>query len=74
MKFFTFTKNNIALLLVTLITIIFFTAGLFNVLDNVMLSAVLFLCYGALLVAALYFALVVNKKNRPEDAPQDDSL
>lgn len=73
MKFFTLTKDNIALIVVVVVAIGFFVAGLFKVLDNFVVKALFFIGYGALLVAALYFALTRQQKNRPEAAPQDDS-
>lgn len=73
MKFFTLTKNNIALIVVAIVAIGFFVAGLFKVLDNFLVKALFFMGYGALLITALYFALFGQQKNRPEDVPQDDS-
>jgi hypothetical protein len=46
---------------------------LFDVLDYVIVKAMLFLGFGALFVAALIFAFKnESKKNRPEDELQDD--
>lgn len=73
MKFFTLTKNNIALIVVAVVGVGFFIAGMFEVLDNFVVKALFFTGYGALLIAALYFALIGQEKNRPEEIPQDDS-
>jgi hypothetical protein len=67
------TKDAIALICVTLLALGLFISGLFDVLDYVIVKAMLFLGFGALFVAALIFAFKnESKKNRPEDELQDD--
>ncbi|MFC0604157.1 hypothetical protein [Winogradskyella pulchriflava] len=74
MKLFPLSKNSIALSFVAIITFSFFVAGLFEVLDYVIIQVLLFTSFGALLVIAIFYALKNdNKKNRPEDQLQDDS-
>jgi membrane protein implicated in regulation of membrane protease activity len=73
MKLFPLNKNNIALILVGAIAIGFFVAGLFEVLDYVILQVLLFIGYATLLVFAFYYAVKNYKKNRLENNLQDDS-
>lgn len=74
MKLFLINKNSIALIFVGVITIGFFVAGLFNVLDNFIVKLLLFSNFGALVIISIGYALKNEiKKNRPEDTPQDDS-
>ncbi|MDP5081958.1 MAG: hypothetical protein NWP87_04815 [Winogradskyella sp.] len=74
MKLFSLTKNSVALLCVASITILFFVAGLFNVLNYFIVQALLFSGFGALVIISLSYAIKNNtKKNRPEDELQDDS-
>ena len=68
------TKDAIALTSVVIVTLAFFLAGLFKVLDYFIVKAMLFLSYGILFILALSYALKNDtKKNRPEDKLQDDS-
>lgn len=74
MKLFPLSKNAIWMGFVCIATFGFFIAGLFKVLDYFIIKALLFSCYGILLVMAISYALKNdNKKNRLEDKPQDDS-
>lgn len=73
MKFFKLTKDNSALIIVAIVAIGFFVAGLFDVLGNFMVKALFFIGYATLFIAAMYYALTGQEKNRPEDVPQDDS-
>ena len=74
MKFFPQNKNSIALSFVGLVTIGFFIAGMFEVLNYFIIKALLFSGYGILLIIAINYALKNEaKKNRPEDKLQDDS-
>ncbi|MCA0132239.1 hypothetical protein [Winogradskyella alexanderae] len=72
MNWFPTDKNTIVLIFVSLITIGFFIAGLFDVLDYLIIKFLLISGTIALLVVALYFALR-NRKNRLENKFQDDS-
>ncbi|WP_299116359.1 hypothetical protein [uncultured Winogradskyella sp.] len=68
MKIFPLGKNSITLSFVGVITIGFFVAGLFEILDYFIVKALLFTCFGVLLLIAISYALKNdNKKNRPED-------
>ena len=74
MKLIPTSTDSIALTCVLIITISFFTAGLFDVLDYLIVKAILFTSFGGLVIIAIYFALKNDdKKNRPEDKLQDDS-
>lgn len=74
MKLIPTTENGIAISCVLIITLSFFIAGLFEVLDYFIVKAFLFLSFGSLVVVALSYAIKNNtKKNRPEDTLQDDS-
>ena len=74
MKLIPTTKDSIALTCVVIVTLGFFIAGLFDVLDYLIVKALLILSLGALFVVAIIYA-VKNEttKNRPEDKLQDDS-
>lgn len=68
MKFIPLNRNTIALILVLTITVGFFVAGLFKVLDYFIVKALLFLSYGGLIIIAIIYALKSDsKKNRPEN-------
>lgn len=74
MRFIPLNKNSIALIIVAIIAIGFFVAGMFKVLDYFIIKALLFGLFGGLLVIAFWHALKNDtKKNRPEDELQDDS-
>lgn len=74
MNLFSLTKNSVALLCAATIVIVFFLAGLFNVLDYFIIKAVLFSGFGVLVGISIRYALKNEvKKNRPEDQLQDDS-
>ncbi len=74
MKLIPTTKDTFALFFVILVTLGFFIAGLFNVLDYLIVKAILFTSFGGLIIFAVYFAFKNDsKKNRPEDKLQDDS-
>ena len=59
-------RNSIALTVAFLITLGFFIAGLFDVLDYLIIKFIIVVGYLALVVTGFYFA-VQNKKNRLED-------
>jgi hypothetical protein len=63
MKLFSLTTNSIALSAVALITIVFFVAGLFNILDYFIVKALLFLGFGALVIISISYALKNETKN-----------
>lgn len=74
MKLISLNKNSFSLIIITIVGIGFFVAGLFEVLDYFIIKALLFTFYGGLLVLAFWQALKNDtKKNRPEDELQDDS-
>lgn len=74
MKFIPKTKDSIALTFVGLLAIGFFLAGMFDILNYIIIQILTFLCFGGLLAVAVYFALKNEvKKNRPEDKLQDGS-
>jgi hypothetical protein len=74
MKLIPLNKNSIALIFVAIIAIGFFAAGLFEVLDYVIIKALLFTGFGFLFVIAIVFTIKnENKKNRPKETLQDDS-
>lgn len=74
MKYIPETKDSIALTFVGLLAIGFFLAGMFDILNYIIVQTLTFLCFGGLLAVAVYFALKNEvKKNRPEDKLQDDS-
>ena len=74
MKLISLNKNNFSLIIITIVGIGFFVAGLFEVLDYFIIKALLFTFYGGLLVFAFWQALKNDtKKNRLEDKLQDDS-
>ncbi|RCT55120.1 hypothetical protein [Winogradskyella sp. KYW1333] len=72
MKWFPINKNTIALLFVIIVTLGFFIAGLFEVLDYLIIKFLLICGYIGLVAVAIFFA-VKNRKNRLEDKLQDDS-
>lgn len=72
MKWFPINKNTIALLFVIIVTLGFFIAGLFEVLDYLIIKFLLICGYIGLVTFAIFFA-VKNRKNRLEDKLQDDS-
>ncbi len=71
MKWFPINKNTIALLFVVKITLGFFIAGLFEVLDYLIIKFLLISSLIGLIIVALMFALK-NRKNRLGDKLQDD--
>ena len=74
MKLFPLNKNSIALLLVVILSVGFFVAGLLKVLDYFIVKVLLFSSFTALVIIAIGYALKNDtKKNRPEDKLQDDS-
>ncbi|APY09385.1 hypothetical protein BWZ20_14195 [Winogradskyella sp. J14-2] len=74
MRLFPINKNSIALIIIAIITIGFFTAGMFEVLEYFIIKALLFSLFGGLLIIAFWHALKNDaKKNSPEDKLQDDS-
>ncbi|MCA0153399.1 hypothetical protein [Winogradskyella vincentii] len=72
MKWFPINKNTIALLFVIIVTLGFFIAGLFEVLDYLIIKFLLICGFIGLVAVAIFFA-VKNRKNRLEDKLQDDS-
>jgi hypothetical protein len=74
MKLIPTSTDSIALTYVLIITLSFFSAGLFDVLDYLIVKILLFQSLGVLIITTIYFALKNDvKKNRPEDKLQDDS-
>lgn len=74
MKFtFPTDKNSLALIFTSVVTIGFFTAGLFEVLDYFIIKALLCGIFIVLISIAIWYAIKNEKKNRPEDKLQDDS-
>jgi hypothetical protein len=74
MSFFPLNKNTIALSSVAIITIGFFIAGLYEVLDYIIVKVLLFGGLGILMIIAITHAIKSEvKKNRLEDELQDDS-
>ena len=74
MSFIPLNRNTLALIAVLLLTSGFFIAGLFDVLDYFIIKVLLFAGAGTLLGIAFWYAHKNdNKKNRPEENPQDDS-
>jgi len=73
-KYIPTTKDSIALTCASIVTLGFFIAGLFGVLDYIIVKVALFLGLAFLFVIALIYMLKNEiKKNRPEDKLQDDS-
>lgn len=66
MKWLPTDKNSIALILVNIVVIGFFVAGLFDVLDYLIIKFLIISGTLALLLTAFYFARR-NRKNRLED-------
>ena len=74
MKLFPLHKNTITLTIVALITVGFFVAGLFDILDYPFVKLILISVSSVLvLIAAFYAFKNSDRKNRLEDRPQDDS-
>lgn len=74
MKLISPDKNSFSLIIVTIVGIGFFVAGLFEVLDYFIIKALLFTLFGGLFLVAFWNALKNDtKKNRLEDKLQDDS-
>ena len=71
---FPINKNTISLAVVTVILLLFFVAGAFDVLDYVIIKILLIglTSVVAIVIAANFFKNSL-KKNRPEDKLQDDS-
>ena len=70
---FSLNKNTIALSSAVIIVIVFFIAGLFNVLDYMIIKIVLFVGTTVLAIISLVLLFKNNaKKNRLEAIPQDD--
>jgi len=72
MKWFPINKNTMALLFVVIVTLGFFIAGLFEVLDYLIIKFLLICGFIGLVAVAIFFA-VKNRKKRLEDKLQDDS-
>ncbi|MUU78269.1 hypothetical protein [Winogradskyella endarachnes] len=69
----TITKDSIALIIVTVTAVGFFFAGIFDILNYIIVQVLLFLCLAVLLGLGLNFAIQNEKKeNRPKDKLQDD--
>lgn len=67
-------KNSSALIIVSVVGIGFFIAGMFDTLDYFAIKVLLFILYGTIVLISLIQALKNDtKKNRPEDELQDDS-
>ncbi len=60
------SRNSIALTFVLIITLGFFTGGLFDVLDYLIIKFIIVVGFLTLVFTGFYFA-VQNKKNRFED-------
>ncbi len=74
MNLFPLTRNSLALILVAIVTVSFFVAGLLDVLDYFIVKALLFTGFGGLFIVAISYGFKnKSKKNRPEDTLQDDS-
>lgn len=68
------TKDSLALIIVTVTSVGFFLAGVFDILNYIIVQVLLFLCLAVLLGLGISFAIQNEKKeNRPEDKLQDDS-
>ncbi|OZV68133.1 hypothetical protein CA834_10835 [Winogradskyella aurantia] len=74
MKLMPINNNSIALILVTIIGIGFFIAGMTKVLDYFIVKVLLFGGFTVLIAVAIGYGIKNDsKKNRPEDKLQDDS-
>ena len=72
MSFIPINRNTVALITVSLIGIGFFTAGLTDTLDYVIIKFLLFVGFVALIIIALFYGLKNSQiKNRPSKN-QDD--
>lgn len=72
-RFIPTTKDAIALTSVTVITLGLFVAGLFKVLDYLIVKGLLIAGFGTLFIVAIIYAVKnETKKNRLGDKPQDD--
>ncbi|WP_179320414.1 hypothetical protein [Winogradskyella helgolandensis] len=75
-KSYSISKDTIALLAVTMIVLGLFLSGLFDVLDYLIIKALLFFSFGTLFILACIYAIkndTDTEKNRPEEALQNDS-
>lgn len=74
MRLFPLNKNTMTLMSTGLISIGFFVAGMFEVLDYFIIKVLLFVGFAMLILVAFVYAFKSDmKKNRPEDDLQDDS-
>lgn len=73
MKLLPVNKNSLALITVAVLSIGFFISGLMQILDYFIVKVLLFGSFGILIVIAFSYAFQNDdKKNRPEELPQDD--
>ncbi len=73
MKLIPLNKNSIALIVVAVLSLGFFIAGLLDVLDYFIVKVLMFACFGFLIGTAFWYTFKnENKKNRLEEQPQDD--
>jgi hypothetical protein len=71
---FPFNKNTISLIIVTVIVLLFFAAGIFGILNYFIVKVLLFGGVAALAIMVSVFLFKSSLiKNRPEDKLQDDS-
>lgn len=74
MKLLPLNKNYITLIIVATLTLGFFIAGLFKILDYLIIKVLLFSGFGVLLLIAIRSAFKNEfKKKRSEDKLQNDS-
>ena len=71
---FPLNKNSIALIIITVVVLLFFAAGIFGILNYFIVEVLLF---GSVVALAIIVSVFLFKssliKNRPEDKLQDDS-
>ena len=74
-KLYPISKDSIALIAVAFTAFGIFIAGLTDVLNYIIVKAILILSFISILVTAIIFGIKnMEKENRLEDTPQDDSL
>ena len=73
-KLYPISKDSIALIAVAFTAFGIFIAGLTDVLNYIIVKAILILSFISILVTAIIFGIKnMEKENRLEDTPQDDS-
>jgi len=74
-KLYPISKDSIALIAVAFTAFGIFIAGLTDVLNYIIVKAILILSFISIIVTAIIFGIKnMEKENRLEDTPQDDSL